>query len=579
MQTNCKNCGDTFEISNEDLTFYDKISPVFNNKKYQIPSPTFCPSCRMQRRLSYRNERFLYHRKCDMTGKEIISSASQDKPYPIYDIDSWWSDKWDPLSYGINFDFNKSFLEQFEILRNKVPRMNLQQQKPMENSDYCNCASRNKNCYLVFSTNHCEDCYYGSWINYSKNCIDNQCLLQGELCYECIDCKDCYNLKFSQQCKNCSDSYFLKNCIGTQNSIFCTNLHNKNYYIFNKQYTKENYKNILKNLDLSSFKILEKAKSDFKEFTKNMIVKEYFGSQNENISGNIINNCKNTFESYECYDCEDVKYCMRLESNVKNCMDYVHWGMNAEMIYESQACGYNVFNLKFCNLCWGDCSDLIYCDHCTTCNNCFGCISLKHKSYCILNQQYTKEEYEKLVPKIIEAMKFPKSPLTRGLGHPLDKGGLGDCEWGEFFPISISVFSYNETLANEEFQLTKNEALAKKYSWKNEDLSSQHQGPNYQISDNIKDIKDDICNAILTCDTTGKLYKIIPQELKFYRQMNLPIPRKCPEQRQKNRTALRNPRKLWTRNCMKCGEKIITTYAPSRPEIVYCEKCYLESLY
>jgi hypothetical protein len=29
---------------------------------------------------------------------------------------------------------------------------------------------------------------------------------------------------------------------------------------------------------------------------------------------------------------------------------------------------------------------------------------LKNKSYCILNKQYTKEEYEKLVSKIIEKM-------------------------------------------------------------------------------------------------------------------------------------------------------------------------------
>ena len=95
----------------------------------------------------------------------------------------------------------------------------------------------------------------------------------------------------------------------------------------------------------------------------------------------------------------------------------------------------------------------------------------------------------------------------------------------------------------------------------------------------IADVSDDIVKHILTCEITGKPYKIIPQELKFYREMNLPIPRKCPDQRHKERMALRNPRKLWSRKCKKCGKEMQTTYAPERQEIVYCEECYLKEIY
>ena len=90
---------------------------------------------------------------------------------------------------------------------------------------------------------------------------------------------------------------------------------------------------------------------------------------------------------------------------------------------------------------------------------------------------------------------------------------------------------------------------------------------------------DDICQKILLCKITGKPYKIIPQELKFYKDMGIPIPRICPDQRHKERMTLRNPRKLWARKCMKCQKDIQTTYAPERPEIVYCEECYLASVY
>jgi hypothetical protein len=57
-----------------------------------------------------------------------------------------------------------------------------------------------------------------------------------------------------------------------------------------------------------------------------------------------------------------------------------------------------------------------------------------------LNRQYTKEEYELLVPKIIEKM-------------------MSDGEWGEFFPAILSPFGYNETVAQEYFPLTREELL------------------------------------------------------------------------------------------------------------------------
>ena len=73
---NCKQCSQVFPIYQEDQDFYDKISPVFHKQTFQIPMPTLCPECRQQRRLAWRNDRKLYKRKCDATGKEIISVFS-----------------------------------------------------------------------------------------------------------------------------------------------------------------------------------------------------------------------------------------------------------------------------------------------------------------------------------------------------------------------------------------------------------------------------------------------------------------------------------------------------------------------
>ncbi len=153
-------------------------------------------------------------------------------------------------------------------------------------------------------------------------------------------------------------------------------------------------------------------------------------------------------------------------------------------------------------------------------------------------------------------------------------------EWGEFFPIQLSPFCYNETVAMDAFPLQ--ESAVKAYGWRWHAVSQpqdQYLGPPYDIPENIAGVGDDITRHVLHCERTGKPYKIIPQELKLYREMRLPIPRTCPDQRHRERMALRNPRHLWGRKCAKCQTDIQTTYAPGRPEKVYCEKCYLSAVY
>jgi len=100
-----------------------------------------------------------------------------------------------------------------------------------------------------------------------------------------------------------------------------------------------------------------------------------------------------------------------------------------------------------------------------------------------------------------------------------------------------------------------------------------------KLPENITDIPDDILNRAIECEITKKPFKIIKEELDFYRKHNLPIPRKHPDQRHLDRMKLRNSRKLFERNCDKCGKEIQTTYAPEKPEIVYCEECYNKEIY
>ena len=195
---NCKQCNVGFEITDEDQKFYDRISPIFNEKKYSIPEPTLCPSCRSQRRMAVRNERSLYRRKSDLTGKEMISMYEPQSSYVVYDQDEWWSDKWDPLEYGFDFDFSHPFFEQFAELQRRVPRMALNVINN-ENSTYTNYTLHNKDCYLIYTTDYCEKCIYGRMGFHNFNSFDFDFAEDCRFCYECTDVYKCNECFFCQK--------------------------------------------------------------------------------------------------------------------------------------------------------------------------------------------------------------------------------------------------------------------------------------------------------------------------------------------------------------------------------------------
>lgn len=560
MQNSCTKCQSEFEVTAEDQEFYGKVSPVFNGKKFPVSPPTLCPDCRQQRRLTFNNEMTLYQRKCDLSGEQILSIFSPDKPYKVYKGKNWWSDKWDSMDYGRPYNFEKQFFEQFKELYSEVPQVALQTNFLLdENSDYTNYAGSNKDCYMIFHADYNRDCYYGYGVKKCESSSDVFNLFDSELCYQSIDCQKCYNLSYSQDCINCTDSYFLQDCSGCKNCFGCKNLHQKEYHIFNEPYTKEEYEKYIKDLELTSDTSISTIKEKVKEFYKKHPYKSLHMRNTEDSFGDHLINCRNVTYSYDVADMRDGKYCFQLYNGAKDCMDLTQFGLKAELVYEGSCIGYNSTSICFCHICNEQISDLFYCINSHHSSNLFGCVGLGHKKYCILNKQYTKEEYEELVPKIIEHMRSTK-------------------EWGEFFPSSMSPFCYNETTANQYYPLTKEHALEKGYKWKEKD-KKEYQEQKYEVPDDIEDVPDSIINKILACEDCGKNYKIIQQELEMYRKRGNPIPLKCPDCRHKERMDARNPRKLFERKCDKCSTEIKTTYKEGRPETVYCEKCYLAAMY
>jgi len=336
-------------------------------------------------------------------------------------------------------------------------------------------------------------------------------------------------------------------------------LRNKQYYVFNKRKTKEEYEEFMKSVNMGSHKIVKDGKEKAQKILQDLIVKEYHGDNIENSLGEYLYDCKNVYMSFSVNNCEDVRYCQFIEMS-KNNMDHSHWGVRTERIYECHAGGYDLFNLRFCNLCWSGCSDLTYCDHCFSCKSCFGCVGLKKASYCIFNKQYSKREYEELVPRIIEYMRKTK-------------------EFGEFFSIAESIFDYNESRSFELLpKMSKEEVLKKWWPWKDRD-PKDYLPQKYEVPDDIKDVPQSIVDEVLGCKVCGKNYKIVPSELSFYKRSGVPVPRECPDCRHSSRMKMENQNIFFDRKCEKCGKNVKTTYKEGKPEVVYCESCYLKEVY
>ena len=547
MQKTCTVSGKKFKITDDDLKFYEKMG---------VPAPTLCPEERQRRRISFRNFTQLYRRKCDATGKDIISMYHTKQPFPVYENEYWWSDSWDGKQYAQDIDFKKPFFQQYDELAKKVPRFstfNLQ----AENSKYSNFSWMSKNCYLVFGCVRDEDCLYGHIVWDSKDCVDNLYIFRCEWCSNCIDCVDCYDVHFSTESANCNKSYFLHDCRGCTNCFGCTNLRNKQYHFMNHECNKTEYFEKLKNVQPFTERTLNNGKFWLEKTKKEQcIFPPLFGVKNENVHGNHIYESKNCYQCFDSKQCEDSKYLYTAHGE-QNCYDVSFTGANARFCYDCLTIG-NSESLIFSHGI-NQCSNLAYCEFCYSSHDLFGCNGLRNAQYCIFNKQYSKEEYFTLRKEIIEHMKKTE-------------------EWGEFFPIELSPFAYNEAIVNEYFPLSKEKVLANKWILKDEESSTRYEGPRIKIPDTIAEVSDDICRQILTCEATGKNYRIQKEELTFYRKMNLPIPKICPDERHKQRMALRNKRTLHARTCDNCGVDIQTTFAPERPEKVFCEKCYLDAI-
>ena len=585
----CRASWQDFPIYQSDLEFYDKISPTFEvdewfakdfleknsdvkdcfeykdwKLKAKIPTPNLCPEERYRTKLAFRNEINLYKRTCDFTWKNIVSIYSPDKSITVYDQKIWRSDMRDPSDFGIYIDDNKDIMQSIKELLRSVPMLSLQNTWS-ENSEYCTLGGYNKNCYLMV-WNTSENCCYWRYWTKNQDCYDFLFSIDSTNCFEIINAHNCYKVFFSQNVYNCSYSYFLTDCKNCSYCIACTNLTNKKYHIYNHPVSKEEFESFIEKILSNRDVILEINEKAF-QFNKNLPKKNEDSLEIDQMSfWNNLSHAKNVrwwFDSTGTTDSiKDCKY-IYLSTVINDCYDMVDTWENSALCYDSLTCCWrsilfsaNVFDSTY----------ILYSNMCYNCSYCFCCVWLRNKSYCIFNKQYSKNEYNHIVPKLISKM------IKEGI------------RWS-FLSANCSPFWYNETVAVLYCPLTKQEALDMGYKWSDYEIPLPHVEKKVQWKDLpklwcsiIKKKKPDFLNKILNyaiiCEVSKKPFRITKQEIDFYIKHNLPLPTKHPNIRHAGRLVKTNPAIMHLTHCNNCWIEMLSVCKPWEWKKILCEKCY-----
>lgn len=548
MNKKCEYCHEDFEITPKESNMYLKVN---------LGIPDICMYCRWKQHMAFWPFGKFRAGKSDLTGEKFITVLPDNARYPIYTSKEWWSDAWDAMDYGQDYDPTRPFFEQLKEVQEKSPRPH-QQGAQSTDCDWCDDAWESKNCYLSRSIMKCENLHYGYRSFSVKDSIDISHVYTLDQCYDCTYCYSSYSILFSKNCRDCMDGAFLYDCRNTTHSFMCSNLRGKSYCIENVQYTKEEYEERMKSVNLGSYTELEKYKNQYIEMLKkNTVHKESFNVKTYGSIGTNMTNCNNCTNVFSWEDSENCVNCLR-GTKAKDSIDMTGCWMIE--VSGNNSCCTNAYDLKYSIWCDGA-RYSEYCDQCLEIDYCFGCVSLRKKKYCILNKQYTKEEYEVLKEKIISDMK-------------------ASGEYGKFPSYSLGLCPYNFSTAAIYFPEVTKEYVEERGGYYEDNKESIVEGmPTSELPDSISDVDSSISRQALICPVTGWRYNIAEAELQFLKQKNIALPRVHFDVRTKDRMLTLSQTKGESYNCTYCLKDVIGYYPKSWGyERIACEECYLREI-
>ena len=445
------------------------------------------------------------------------------------------------IKFGSEYDFNKSFFDNFSLVFNQIRLPALIRYMENSNAEYCDMAAGIKNVYLSSNIT-----FWSENVAYSFSIKDNSrnvfnCVSVWNNCdniYTSVWVINSYNIFYSKYITTSSDIRFSSNLVWCKECLFCSDIENQSYSIYNVPYPKDEY---LKRKQ----EILATKEYFLDRYMKIDVLGKNIGSTNiedgsfVNVSENIehwffvkqVKNWRNLIMIGGKDPCENMYDCFQWASKMEN----NNYAAMAAWRWDHLVCN--------CTVEW---SYMYYNMLIEGCSYCLWCIGLKNKSFCILNKQYTKEERFELADKIFAQM---------------------ERDWilWAFFPASMNPFYFNDTAAyliddsftkeevTKEWYLRREDeikvdipsgaevvlschpdshVLGEGYNWVQWDSS-----PSVQNDSDMKTLDDfqwfdaqwerkinpEILKKVIK-DEKWNYYRIVPMELEFLQKHGLPLP-------------------------------------------------------
>ena len=525
----CDLTGEKWMMDEREINWY---------KKFNVPPSKYSPLTRMRLMHGYFIMWNIWYNKHAETGKSILSTIHPATKIPVLE-DLEWYDR-DFSEFGKELDLEKIFLDQYYELSRAVPRPAHDNIIQPENSiaflsigdqdSYFVMASKTKRCFYTSNAFDCEDSAeitMGKHVKESYNVLNSTRLFRCNFVRDCFDCIDC---SFAFDCRNC------EHCFGVANK------RNKKYLWFNEQLSQQEWEKRRKEVNLLSYQVRKEYEQRFTGFLKEQAIwPENVNINTENSTGEYL---ENTTNAHECYhirggsrDLDHVTFCLGAPSH--NCA-YCGGATGSSDCYYTCGVG-SCKDAKFCmNFVFG-CQNVEYCERCNDCENCFGCVGLVRKKFCILNKQYSEEEYwsvlDDLKCKMFESGEYGEIPNLRFSTQHWT--GLWD-----FYDIDKETAL---KLGADDFDL----------------LSEGAEGPDVVVENSILDKE------------IGRRYSYLKPELELYRKLGVAAPKKHPRSRMLDLVLLLNKPEFLKSECKKCEKEVMIAKNITFPDrTIYCKSCY-----
>lgn len=443
----------------------------------------------------------------------MVSRFPETERMPeVMKYSDYYNQSWEEYLNGIDYDSSKNLFENYAELRKSVKGINMINFFHSENSEYADVVSKWKNIYLsAFIVNGDEDVMYSFGVNDESKRVLNSAIISdhSENIYFSLAVQHSFQVFYSRFINNSSDIWLSTNLIWCTHCIACHDLENSSYCIENTQYEKDEYM-------IKKDEYLKDKDGYHKSYT-DLIRKRWKHLASANITWSY---------AVESEDIEWAHFTYRISSwrnifnvwgfeSCQNIYDVFNWwGPSLQDIYAVNGIAINSENCyTSCHV--PNCNTVFYSYYLESCSFCIWCIGLQNKSYCILNKQYTKDEWELKANEIFSQMEKE------------------DVLW-DFFPGSLNPFYFNDTMGWILWNFTKDEVESEGYMWREweikvdipeeSDIISTNDLKHYQSYQDEKWlINKNILKKVIQ-DDNGNYYRIVQMEYDFLSRYWLPLP-------------------------------------------------------